>query len=473
MSERNSFVKKLLAFFIILLIFDGYWALTTRGTFSFRELPGFAYYDLLAESWLAGRLHLGIPVHPGRLKSPEPNDPNLPYPYIVDGLIWNGKYYIYHEPLPGVIHAIWMFATGLPCPTSIMILIFTMGTLLVLGWLLRFVQKSFFPNAPPWLFWYVWLSFAASAAQLYIVARPNVYDESISSGMFFVSLAAAVFFKIVAQDRSNSRLLLAGLFLGMGLACRKNLGLFFVGFMAGLLLEPRQGARSARSTLGRILWFSFPVAVFAAAMLAYNYARFGDPLNFGRRMFTPPSHDVYEYVIKMGYAFRLDHIPYNLYTYFLSLPEISRSWPFVIYPEVCAGKESGLLVCRESMASVLLLMPMTLLAIPFPSLVRKLRAERRLLSILAVCAIGSLAMFCLVLPFYWAVPRYLYEFTPLLFIIVFSNVASLWEEITDRGGKTTALTVALGLFFALNLIAGATLALNGFLLDASRAAYHS
>ena len=78
-----------------------YVALDTSGSFRFKERPGFMHYGMLAEAFVSGQLHLKQKVDPERLSSRDPLDPSTPYPFMFDAIIWNGKYYFHHEPLPG------------------------------------------------------------------------------------------------------------------------------------------------------------------------------------------------------------------------------------------------------------------------------------------------------------------------------------------------------------------------------------
>jgi hypothetical protein len=76
----------------------------------------------------------------------------------------------------------------------------------------------------------------------------------------------------------------AGLWLGLAIACRPHLA-FALPFVIGEWWRETGGLRetSGRARLIAALRFSIPLAIVGAALMAHNYVRFEDPLEFGHR----------------------------------------------------------------------------------------------------------------------------------------------------------------------------------------------
>ena len=82
------------------------------GTYRFQS-ASVPYYDLLADAFLAGQFHLLIAPRPELLALANPYDPVLNGPLrLPDASLYNGKYYLYFGPVPGLIHAGWKLLTG-------------------------------------------------------------------------------------------------------------------------------------------------------------------------------------------------------------------------------------------------------------------------------------------------------------------------------------------------------------------------
>lgn len=116
---------------------------------------------------------------------------------------------------------------------------------------------------------------------------------------------------------------------------------------------------------------------------------------------------------------------------------------------------------REMVASFLFTMPILIFAVPSGSVVQRLRTQPFVASAIFACALGSAATFCLLLFYYRAVSRYLFEFTPLLFPLILCNVAIWWENRKPASTARKVVLVAIALVFVANVFAGICLGLNG------------
>lgn len=106
-------------------------------------------------------------------------------------------------------------------------------------------------------------------------------------------------------------------------------------------------------------------------------------------------------------------------------------------------------------------MPILLFTVPTRSVLQWLREEPVAFSVLVACVVASVATFFLVLCYYRAASRYLYEFTPLLFPLILCNVAVWWKQTEVSPASRNALKAGITAVCILNVIGGVCLGLNG------------
>ncbi len=450
---------------LIAVLLAIYVSLNTAGAWRFYEVASFLNYNDLADAIADGQLHLKHEVHPGRAAAMNPADPSLPYPRIDDAIIYKGKYYFLQEPLPGFIHVVYRLISRHALPTGVVIIGAAFAALFLLGVILSDLRHALFPDSPAWPLWYTWGAFALSGTQLYMVSRPVVYHESIVVGCSLAIGGAAVFFRLITRNRWDSWLLaLSGALFGAAILCRLTLVVYPLCFGLYLLFDTVRNRYSNKAHLIGLVAFSLPPGFFIVCYLVYNYLRFGDLFLFGRNYVIIPDLLLYQYACVQDNFFRLAHIPYHLYHYLISLPHLSDRIPFLIHPEQ-GTIGSNVLVIRERVSSLAVMVPALLMALPLPSLWSRCRDDEKLSTILILCWGTSLISFVAFTTFVSAVARYLYEFTPLLFVVIFCNLAVFLNRIAGQPTLRTTVIVVVVIMFAANAAAGIVLGLNGVLQD--------
>jgi len=451
----------LIAFFSIVALLVIYVTINTGGTWQFKEIRGFLRYDFLADAFLSGQLFLKIPPDPGRLRAVDPRDPAVPRPFIVDAIIWEGKHYFTQDPVPGLVHALFILLFGFPCRTGLMVIVFSTGFLVWLWLILRTVQKSYAPDQE-WTLWLTWLCFALSGSQLYMVSKPVVYHEAIAAGMFFIASGTYCFLWQTLRQKHFAWLGVAALLWGLGVASRITLVFYpLVLVTCGLYLAIKRRESYARLA-SCAAFLIVPLAITLFLLLLHNYYRFGNFLDFGRTHITVPGRHFYFYLTIMDNSFRLVHVPFNLYHYFVTLPEFSPEWPYVIHPFYDIAYATDIVMSRENVSSLLFIMPVLLLAAPHREVIRWLREDPVLASAIIAFVAASFATFLLLLCYYRAVSRYLYEFTPLLFPLILCNIAVRWKKSAGSRGWSTR-KVMIVVVVILNVFGGVFLGLNGMM----------
>jgi len=104
-------------------------------------------------------------------------------------------------------------------------------------------------------------------------------------------------------------------------------------------------ALDRRRSPSTVISFVVPLAVTALLLGVYNFARFGEWLNNGYLMAN-------QAILQPEFgSFSVRYVPRNVYQYFLRIPEIDRSWPYV------GLTDHGLSLIATTPAVLLLLRP--------------------------------------------------------------------------------------------------------------------
>lgn len=352
---------------VLLTLLAYVWYLTA-GTMT-TWTPYTSYFDRLGQAFLAGQVALLEKPSPELLALENPYDwrAREGIPQLWDATLYQGRYYLYWGPVPGLVAAGMRAVTGAVIEDQALILLFCGGLVIVFALTLALLREKLFPHAPAWTLLLLTLFCGLSVPLLWLVNRPSVYETAIAGGQFFLFLGLyAALRALLGAGNPRGWLALAGFAWGAAVNCRLNLA-FAVGVfclvIAWLALMRGQQKAGWRARLREVDWRSaasvllplaLPLLLWAAGLGWYNYARFGSPLETGHRyQLTGPALPAdYRHVTSLAYA-----LP-SLYSYlarplqvngsefpFVFAPYIRESmWPFFIrlpehyyYPEPVAG----------------------------------------------------------------------------------------------------------------------------------------
>lgn len=131
------------------------------------------------------------------------------------------------------------------------------------------------------------------------------FFSSVRGEVWFTALVLGVTFNVAAIWCAIDlrRPLFAGLFVGLGMATRTPLAFscLLIALLA-LLPEGRLRRTEWRRTIGRLALFALPVAAILAALMAYNMARFENPLEFGHSyLMEGTRHSIREHGLLSGW----------------------------------------------------------------------------------------------------------------------------------------------------------------------------
>lgn len=214
-----------------------------------------AYFNLLADAFLHGRLYLIDP------------------PATIDLTLHNGQWHVPFPPLPAVLMLPWVAAFGVETLNTVVFtaLFGAANVALVFLLLSELAARGWTQLNPKDNLWLTAL-FAVGSVHWYLSTLGDVWFVAQVCTVTFVALAVYVALR-------GGPAWLAGLMLGLAVATRPTVALTFP-LLLGIAAMPAQRV-DWKPLLRWGAQAALPVLLVAAALLAYNQARFGNPLDFG------------------------------------------------------------------------------------------------------------------------------------------------------------------------------------------------
>jgi hypothetical protein len=357
--------------------------------------PGGHYYQVMAEAFLAGQLHLTGSPSPQLLALPDPYDPGLNSAYrFHDASLYDGRYYLYWGPAPGLIHAGWRLATGVPASTAALQVFAGVGGCLWFWLLLREIRDRALPRVSGSILNTDYLCYALGGVGLYLEVRPNVYHEAIVWATFFTlgSRATHIFYA-----------------LGAG-----------VVLLWEWLRAPRRPGQ-----FERLVAYGGLPATAIALLFTYNYVRFGSILQTGQ---------TYQLAgIGIEHQFDVEFIPYNLQEYLLGFPKWIAYYPINISPLGVSTNPVGWHI-EGSLTSILLLAPLFLFVPCAPRVLGKgWRPSPIARSLIVAGGVGLVGTSMTPLTYFWASGRQAQDVLPLASLL---GGVGLWSLVPLRDADT-------------------------------------
>ncbi len=408
--------EKLLCAAVLLLV---YTVLATWGQFDFSEFMG--YYNLLADAFLDGHLYI----------RPQPNQGN-----IDDMIPYQGRYYLQWGPWPGILHlapklAGWVLTDRVACLAA-----GWLTTLVFFALLLR-LRRRYFPAMPKWVTTCFLTAFALATPTAVVTFHATIYDESVVIANLFVLLAWLACLRYL-EEPSAGWAAGAGLALCLALTTRIPLALYAAGLAGGTAALGHWRRLPWRTRLAHLAALTIPILLGGCTMLAYNYARFGSPWEYGLKYLRSPDHRAYAW----------NRIPENFRHYVLAPVRFSRDLPWLAHtgwPPLVRTERA------EEMSSFLLGSPFLLLGVLAWRHFRKGRpAPAPLRIFLAALGGSALLVFLSLLCFDAASRRYMHDFIPEFLILAFAGAGTAgsgtaWPRWRPLAAVTLLVSVLLHL----------------------------
>ncbi|MGN0622125.1 MAG: hypothetical protein ACI4I9_09680 [Porcipelethomonas sp.] len=211
--------------------------------------------------------------------------------YLWDHLLYNGKYYSYYGI--GPVLALFLpyhMITGYYFPSSWAIFLFGALGIIFLTKLYLCLADKFFRKTPASLLLTGLALIQFSTGIFFCYCTANFYEIAQASG--FLCVTAGAFFLLSSNiigngEIKNFRLAVSAFCLSMGVLCRPTLAVYclaallfiFAGFRKKKNLY--QGGSKIKYYMPYFCCALLPFIVIGSIQMWYNYARFGNPLDFG------------------------------------------------------------------------------------------------------------------------------------------------------------------------------------------------
>jgi len=268
----------------------------------------YAYFNLLADQFLKGKLFL---AHPSETH---------------DLVLHNGKWYVPMPPGPAIVLLPFAYMIGGENINLSDFSIFLSGLNATLLFMIyeQMLKRGWAKISRVGMLWLVIL-FAFGTPELWVGMRGRAWFLSQTLAVFFIALS------IFATLKSWSPWVIGGS-LGLAILSRPNSAMSWL-FLLAIALQIWQDETKKAHKLRNIVFWTMqslvPIGAAVATLLLYNYARFGDYLDFG---YTSLNGDPYIVANAKAHGiFSTYFIPGNLQVMLFHLPtiQIGERWPIL------------------------------------------------------------------------------------------------------------------------------------------------
>ena len=338
MKESSRMKPPLAAALACLLVLGAYAACAHLGTAVFgNDDPNEAVYNRLIDGFAQGHLYLRRDVPAAFAALADPYDPaqNAPYRvppyYLYDLSYYHGRLYAYFGPLPALL-VFWPYhlVTGDYLSYKAAAAACSCLGFLAVAWLFLDAQRRYAPAMPAWLLAALLLAIGLTTALPLLLVRVDVWEIPIAASSALTLAFLAALWQAWHHPAQQRRwLAAASVALGFAVASRPTT-LLLAPLLAWPWLRQRAGSRPPLRP-GLLAAAALPLGGCLAALLLYNYARFGQPLEFGQR-YQLPFGEYEGHIRHFSPAYLWD----NLRVYFLHPAPWTAAYPFVGEPSQLA-----------------------------------------------------------------------------------------------------------------------------------------
>lgn len=391
------------------------------------------YNNLLVRGMLKGHLWLDLPADPFLATLRNPYDPVQRAGHgLHDASYYGGRYYVYFGVTPvALVFLPARLLTGRYVPDSVAVMGFALAGYGISVLLLRSMVRRRWPGVPRAVLLMGTLVLGLANMVPPLLRRPDMWEVPISCAYALFMLVLYALWRALADGGSPRWTALASLAMGLCIGARPSYLAGAVVLLAPLWLTGRRAGWGGPG-VRRLLAATFgPVLLVGAGLAAYNYLRFGNPLEFGQTYQLSGAEE------RALVHFSLRYFVFNLRVYLFALPGLSPYFPFLTVatlPPVPPG-QFGV----EDPYGILPGMPWLLLVVPALWLAWRRRGAEGTWLAWSLIGIGLVAatIFC----FGGNTGRYEVDFTPGLVLVATVGAARLLAETSDGWHRRTGLWV--------------------------------
>jgi len=421
-------------------------------------------YNLLATAFLHFHLSIG-PAPALLLHVADPYNPavfsHLPPPAndaaaINDDALYHGRLYFVWGPAPALILLVPLHLLGIEPSSSVTMLVYGTAGMLFALLTLRVVIKHISSDAPIWVCALAGFAVSLTSVVPYLLSSSDVTTDTLAGGYCFAMAAIWLATSAVAERKASlTRLTLMSLCFGLAVNSRPPL--IVTSLVLIVVYWSLRGTRSRRSLLVSL---ALPIGACLVLMLAYNQARFGNPLEVGSH------HQLDAVDSSKAPQGHLSYVLPGVSFYALTPPRFEVLFPFVHLLTPAAVAPAGLDE-PELTGGLLPLAPVVVLVAALPWIWRrrpKLLGGLGLLLVTIACA-GVVISAIPSYEFYSSTERYEADFASLL---VFGGLAA-WLALSAgmSGYRRRLMRVGGGLLVAWGCATGIAISFDGSVTEIS------
>jgi hypothetical protein len=391
------------------------------------------YYDYLGRAFAAGHLYLPIEPSPQLLAQPDPWDPKVDDSLkLFDAVLYNRRYYLYHGAGPAVmLFTPWRLITGHDLPENYGLFLLCLGGYLFSAGALMGILRLAQVRVGPGMLAMMMLALGTCQGVPFLLNRVWVYEVAIGGGYFCI--AAALYFLVRGFESGRPQwLAAAGFMFGMAVACRPHLAIVGAVALTALVF----------TSWRRAIYFLTSLLVVGVAIAAYNYERFGNPLEFGNRYLLSGPHQS-----KLNLA--TANVKPGMYYLLLSAPEFSPVFPWIlITPHVRDFPRPATNTVEPTTGAIYLA--------PFLPLAVLVFFARRVGLLLGTVVLSGLLVLMFITATGWSTQRYQVDFLPWLVLGCMGGFAVATSRLGKRWRWAFSGVVCVAILFgsAANLALG-------------------
>lgn len=408
-------------------------------------------YGRQFDAWKKGQIELDVSVDPRLASLENPYDPTARSEskarYNWDYAFFDGKYYSYFGIAPILtVHAPIHAVTGKLPNVPMACLILAIAGVIATAFAYREVVLRFIGKPNRWIF-LLGLAGVVSAGGAYLGALcADMYYVAVLSAQVFSMAFVALAVRAMKTDKLWMRmtlLVLAAIALTLTVWSRPTVALMCVAvfpfFIEFIFKIKKDTLKDGLLTVGS---FAIPLMAGAAAVMWYNYARFGSPLDFGANYQLTVS-DVSLNTIDFKYLFS------SFFSYFLCPMWQTEAYPYLGMQRIKVLPDGARYFYFDKYCGVFAYgLPLGILAYPCLAMIEKQKGERdyaktAVVALTALLALGiAFSDFCIG----GVNMRYVYDISVMLALVSAAVLLNLTEK-SDGSAKpvTGIVTAALSL----------------------------
>lgn len=421
------------------------------------------YYTELASSFKNGLLYVKDQPSAALLALENPYSFSLRKREAVDDFPWDaslykGKFYLYWGPVPAVLLMFfsrsWLSKIG----DYHLAFAFACGLSIYMALLVSSFWRKSLTESPAWLLSFILIVIGFATPATTMVKDSRIYDAAIfGAQFFFIGGCYWAYQSLLKEKQSLGLLAFASLHWALAVGTRVVI-LPAVGFSAGLTLffvYKAFSLKTIKEFIYLLIAMGLPLGMVGFGLAYYNYARFGNILEFGLTY----QLGTVDYKNFHG-IFSFSRIQQNLNLYFLYPIKIISRFPYLYRVEYINS--------NERMAGLVIIAPFVILALPLFRLLRSISSQANklpfsLYSISENWLIFLLAgswgsAFFLLMTYYFVAMRFVLDFMPALLGFIAIQTGRDYEELGNKLFLRKSLVFAVLVLGAITIIANFLLA---------------